>query len=82
MLCKYHLIVFSPFVNNLNTQYDMGWVFIVILTSGMVINSLYVLMALYRGIRLTVVKYYRRCKKTVPIKLEAIPKTPSQAVKI
>ena len=60
MLCTLHLMVFSDYVPDLETQYFMGWVFIVILTSMVIVNMFFILRACAWEIQLFIVKWYRR----------------------
>lgn len=57
-LCTWHLMVFSPWVPDYDTQYFMGWVFIILLSAITLINMVFIFLAIAREIRLLIIKYW------------------------
>lgn len=58
-LCTMHLCIFSDFVPNLDEQYFMGWVFIILLSSAIFINLGFILFTMFLEFKLLWKKYWR-----------------------
>lgn len=79
-LCTYHLYVFCLYVPDYDTQYFMGWVFIVILSLAFLINIFFILFQMFKDFRLLCIKYWRmlkeKLKKWCPQKEKPEKETP------
>lgn len=73
-LCTYHLYVFTPWVWDYDTQYFMGWVFIIILSLAFLVNILYILFTLYKELKLLCTKWWRIIKEWCKDKCKKKPK--------
>ena len=73
-LCTYHLMVFSLWVPDMDTQYFMGWVFIILLNSAMLINMIIVSIHFYRDMKLIYIRYSRRIRWYLKHKCKRKPK--------
>jgi hypothetical protein len=73
-------MIFSEWVPNQDTQYNMGWVFIILLSSVFFINIIFILNSLYTASKLLIIKWWRRfiawlrriCRKK-PVAPEPLP---------
>lgn len=55
--------MFSLYVPDYDTQYQMGWVFIIILSLAFLINIFFILFQMCKDFRLLCIKYWRRLKE-------------------
>ena len=73
-LCTFHLMVWTDWVPDYDMQYEMGWVFIIILSSCILVNMIFIIWHMIREIYFFLKKWWKRfiawlrriCKKKPP----------------
>jgi len=58
LLSTYLILLFSPFLDNMNIKYNIGWVLVGIVCLNMVINMLIMLYRTFRMVKMSLIKTF------------------------